>query len=45
VSEVWQQIADKRVYVPADATFSVGHERDAGGEEIELQLRWNSPSE
>ncbi|HWP56384.1 MAG TPA: amphi-Trp domain-containing protein [Candidatus Acidoferrales bacterium] len=34
------QIAGKRVYVPAKAMMSVEHERSAGAEEVEFQLKW-----
>lgn len=34
------QVAGERLHVPARATFSIEHEREAGNEEIEFQLRW-----
>ena len=34
------QVAGERLYIPADASFSVEHERSEDGEELELQLRW-----
>jgi amphi-Trp domain-containing protein len=34
------QVAGERLYVPADASFSVEHERSDDTEELELQLRW-----
>lgn len=34
------QIAGERLYVPAQASFSIEHERGEGIEEIEFQLRW-----
>lgn len=34
------QISGERVVVPADAVISVEHERGAGEEEVEFQLRW-----
>lgn len=34
------QVAGERLYVPADASFSVEHERSDGTEELEFQLRW-----
>ncbi len=34
------QIAGERIYVPADAVFSVEHERSDGEEEIEFQVKW-----
>ena len=36
------QIRGQRIYVPARAVFSVEHERDDEGEEIEFQLRWKA---
>lgn len=34
------QVAGERLYVPADASFSVEHERSDDTEELEFQLRW-----
>jgi amphi-Trp domain-containing protein len=34
------QVAGKRIYIPADASISVEHERSEGTEEVELQLTW-----
>lgn len=34
------QIAGERIYVPARATYSIEHERDANNEEIEFQIKW-----
>ncbi|HEY0958196.1 MAG TPA: amphi-Trp domain-containing protein [Novosphingobium sp.] len=34
------QIAGERVRVPARARFTIEHERDAEGEEIEFQMKW-----
>ncbi|MEN6375860.1 MAG: amphi-Trp domain-containing protein [Smithella sp.] len=34
------QIAGKRIYVPARATFTVEHEKSAQEEEIEFQIKW-----
>ena len=34
------QVAGQRLYIPADASFSVEHERSDGTEELEFQLRW-----
>lgn len=34
------QVAGERLYVPADASFSVEHERSDETEELEFQLRW-----
>lgn len=36
------QIAGERVYVPARATYSIEHEREAGREEIEFQISWEA---
>ena len=35
------RVAGVRVYVPADAAFSIEHEREAGEEELEFQIRWS----
>ena len=34
------QVGGERLHVPADATFNIEHERGAGLEELEFQLRW-----
>jgi amphi-Trp domain-containing protein len=34
------QIAGKRIYVPARATFTIEHEKSGGEEEIEFQIKW-----
>jgi amphi-Trp domain-containing protein len=34
------QVASERLRIPADATFNVEHERAAGVQELEFQLRW-----
>ncbi|WP_338867208.1 amphi-Trp domain-containing protein [Myxococcus stipitatus] len=34
------QVAGERLHVPADAYFSVEHEREGDVEELELQVRW-----
>lgn len=34
------QVAGERFRIPADAEFNIEHERAAGTEEIEFQLRW-----
>ncbi len=34
------QIAGERIYVPADAVYTIEHERGDGEEEIEFQIRW-----
>ena len=36
------QIAGERVYVPVRAVYTVEHEREAGEEEIEFQVKWTS---
>jgi amphi-Trp domain-containing protein len=36
------QIAGERIYVPADASFSVEHERSGDQQEIEFQIAWKS---
>lgn len=34
------QVAGERLYVPADAHFSIEHEREEGVNELEFQVRW-----
>jgi amphi-Trp domain-containing protein len=34
------QIASERLYIPANATFNIEHERSKNGNELEFQLRW-----
>ena len=34
------QIAGQRISIPAGATINLEHERGAGEEEVEFQLRW-----
>ena len=34
------QVAGERLYIPADATFNIEHERGEDGEELEFQLKW-----
>lgn len=34
------QVAGERIYVPARAKFTVEHERDGEGEELEFQFKW-----
>jgi amphi-Trp domain-containing protein len=34
------QVANERLRVPADAEFTVEHERAEGVQELEFQLRW-----
>jgi len=36
------QVAAERLRVPADAHFNIEHERAAGLEELEFQLRWRT---
>ena len=33
-------VAGERLRIPADAVFNVEHERSAGEEELEFQLKW-----
>lgn len=35
------QVAGVRLYVPADASFSVEHERSDSTDELEFQVRWS----
>ncbi len=35
------RVAGETVRVPAAAAVSIEHERDAGAEELEFQLRWS----
>jgi amphi-Trp domain-containing protein len=34
------QIAGERITVPAGAVFTIEHERDGNGEEVEFQFQW-----
>lgn len=34
------QIAGERLYIPANASFSIEHERSDDTNEVEFQLRW-----
>lgn len=36
------QVAGERIYVPADATFNIAHERSRNEEEIEFQIKWTA---
>lgn len=36
------QVAGERVSVPSSATINIEHERGAGEEELEFQLKWKS---
>lgn len=35
------QVGGERLHIPADALFTVEHERSGGVSEIEFQLRWS----
>jgi amphi-Trp domain-containing protein len=35
------QVAGERLRVPADAAFSIEHERADGEDELEFQVRWS----
>jgi amphi-Trp domain-containing protein len=37
------QIAGERIYVPVRATFTIEHERSDDEEEVEFQIRWDTP--
>lgn len=34
------QVAGERLHIPADAHFSIEHERSGKTEEVEFQVRW-----
>jgi len=34
------QVAGERLRIPVDAVFNIEHERSAGEDELEFQLRW-----
>jgi amphi-Trp domain-containing protein len=36
------QVAGERLRIPADAAFNIEHERAAGVDELEFQLRWRA---
>lgn len=38
------QVVNKRFTVPADAELSIEHEVEGVQEELELQLKWKTPS-
>ena len=38
------QVASERLRVPADAAFNIEHERTAGLDELEFQVRWKPSS-
>ena len=37
------QVANERLRIPADATFTIEHEREGDTQELEFQVRWPSP--
>jgi len=37
------QIAGERLHIPAKALFNIEHERAGGQDELEFQLRWETP--
>lgn len=37
-------VGGERLRIPADAKFSLEHEREGGSEELEFQLRWRRPA-
>jgi amphi-Trp domain-containing protein len=36
------EVAGERISVPVRATYNVEHEREAGEEEIEFQIKWSA---
>jgi amphi-Trp domain-containing protein len=36
------QVANERLFVPADAAFNIEHERAGGIDELEFQVRWTA---
>ena len=36
------QIAGERVYVPANISFNIEHEREGKNEEVEFQFKWKN---
>ena len=36
------QVANERLRVPADTVFNIEHERTAGEDELEFQVRWRA---
>lgn len=34
------QIAGERLYIPAEAMFTIEHEREGSKEEVEFQFKW-----
>ncbi len=39
------QVAGERLRIASDAVFNIEHERNAGEEELEFQLKWRSAEE
>lgn len=37
------QVAGERLFIPADVTFNIEHERSGSDEELEFQLLWRRP--
>jgi amphi-Trp domain-containing protein len=37
------QVAGQRLHIPEEAAFNVEHERAAGENELEFQMRWTEP--
>ena len=37
------QVAGERLFIPADATFNIEHERSGSDDELEFQLLWRKP--
>ena len=37
------QVAGERISIPPDALINIEHEREAGQEEIEFQIKWSTP--
>ena len=36
------EIAGERISVPVRATYNIEHEREAGEEEVEFQIKWSA---
>ncbi len=36
------QVAGERLNIPSDAAFNIEHERGAGEEEVEFQIKWKA---
>jgi len=39
------QVANKRFTIPGEAELSIEHEAEGGDEELELQLKWKTPTD